>query len=66
MSIYAELHTFYREQKSYIVTMSSKLLQLINNIMKSSNETIKKVMEENSCLSNLHKVWEDESIPALH
>ena len=38
-------YIFYREQKSYIVTMSSKLLQLINN-MKSSNETIKKVMEE--------------------
>ena len=40
----------FTEQKSYIVTMSSKLLQLINNIMKSSNETIKKVMEETQLL----------------
>ena len=39
----------FTEQKSYIVTMSSKLLQLINN-MKSSNETIKKVMEETQLL----------------
>ena len=38
-----ELYCIYK-------TMSSKLLQLINNIMKSSNETIKKVMEETQLL----------------